>query len=70
VKTRTGACGQLVLAAAALAVIGGATSAWAGAAEGKAVYEKQCKVCHSIAGEGGVLDGEAYAVAAVMPLTC
>jgi cytochrome c2 len=53
VKTRTTACRQLVLAAAALAVIGGATSARADAAEGKVVYEKQCKVCHSIAGEGG-----------------
>lgn len=40
--------------AAFLAMItAGATSAWADAAEGKAVYEKQCKTCHSVAGEGG-----------------
>jgi nitric oxide reductase subunit C len=38
--------------------------AYAGAEEGKALYEKQCKVCHSIAGDkgkmadkGGPLDG-------------
>jgi nitric oxide reductase subunit C len=37
---------------------------YAGADEGKALYEKQCKVCHSIAGDkgkmadkGGPLDG-------------
>jgi mono/diheme cytochrome c family protein len=25
----------------------------AGVDEGKALYEKQCKICHSVAGEGG-----------------
>ena len=50
------ACGSLVLATTALA--------WAGADEGKALYEKKCKVCHSIgadkgkmADKGGALDG-------------
>jgi nitric oxide reductase subunit C len=40
------------------------TLAHAGADDGKALYEKQCKVCHSIAGDagkmadkGGPLDG-------------
>jgi cytochrome c2 len=45
--------GQLVLAAAGLSVAVGPTLAWAGAAEGKATYDKMCKTCHSIAGEGG-----------------
>jgi cytochrome c2 len=52
-KTVTGTHGRQLVAVAALAALAGATSAWAGAAEGKAVYEKQCKMCHSIAGEGG-----------------
>jgi mono/diheme cytochrome c family protein len=41
-----------------------ATLAYAGADDGKALYEKQCKVCHSVAGDkgkmadkGGALDG-------------
>jgi cytochrome c2 len=46
-------CGRLLLVGVTFAVTAGATHAWAGAAEGKAVYEKQCKTCHSIAGEGG-----------------
>lgn len=52
-KTVMGIYGRPLVAIATLAVIGGATSAWAGAAEGKAVYEKQCKMCHSVAGDGG-----------------
>ncbi len=39
---------------------------WAGATEGKALYETKCKICHSLAGEagkmasqGGSLDGVA-----------
>jgi nitric oxide reductase subunit C len=49
---------------AGVTFIASATSARAGADEGKALYEKQCKVCHSIAGDkgkmadkGGPLDG-------------
>ncbi len=52
-RTTTGIWGRLLLAGVALTVAGSATRAWAGAAEGKAAYEKQCKMCHSIAGEGG-----------------
>jgi nitric oxide reductase subunit C len=52
-KMVTGTHGRRLVAVATLAVLAGATSAWAGAAEGKAAYEKQCKTCHSIAGEGG-----------------
>jgi len=48
--------GQRLVAVATIAVLAGATSAWAGAAEGKAAYEKQCKVCHSVAGEGGKME--------------
>ena len=51
------ACGAVVLAVTA-------TLAWAGADEGKALYEKKCHVCHSLAGDkgkmadkGGPLDG-------------
>jgi nitric oxide reductase subunit C len=47
-----------------IVVVGSAGIAWGGADEGKALYEKQCKVCHSIAGDagkmadkGGPLDG-------------
>jgi cytochrome c2 len=43
--------GPIVVAAVLL--LCGVGRAWAGAEEGKAVYDKQCKVCHSIAGEGG-----------------
>ena len=46
------------------AQLAGTPVARAGADEGKALYEKQCKVCHSIAGDkgkmadkGGPLDG-------------
>jgi mono/diheme cytochrome c family protein len=56
---------SLVLAAGLTAAVGARWSA-AGEAEGKALYEKQCKVCHSIAGDagkmadkGGPLDGVA-----------
>ena len=49
---------------AGVTLIASATSVRAGADEGKALYEKQCKVCHSIAGDkgkmadkGGPLDG-------------
>jgi len=41
-----------------------ASSSLAGSEQGKALYEKQCKTCHSVAGEagkmanmGGALDG-------------
>lgn len=50
--------------AALLAVASIASLAHAGAGEGKALYEKKCKVCHSLAGDagkfadkGGKLDG-------------
>jgi nitric oxide reductase subunit C len=36
-----------------LAVLALAAPVMAGVEEGKAIYEKQCKLCHSIAGEGG-----------------
>jgi cytochrome c2 len=52
-KTVTETHGRRLVAIATLAVLAGATSAWAGAAEGKAAYEKQCKMCHSVAGDGG-----------------
>jgi nitric oxide reductase subunit C len=52
------------LLVALVAVGGSATLARGGADEGKALYEKQCKVCHSIgadkgklADKGGPLDG-------------
>jgi nitric oxide reductase subunit C len=47
-----------------LAVLASGAPAWAGAEEGKALYDKKCKACHSIGGErgkmadqGGPLDG-------------
>jgi len=50
--------------AAGLVLVAAPTGALAGAEEGKAVYEKSCKTCHSIAGDagkmaalGGKLDG-------------
>jgi cytochrome c2 len=52
-KTTMVVGGQLMVAALLAMIAAGATSAWAGAAEGKAAYEKQCKMCHSVAGEGG-----------------
>jgi cytochrome c2 len=52
------------LLAVLLAIASTAGLARAGADEGKALYEKQCKICHSIAGDkgkmadkGGALDG-------------
>ena len=59
-----GVGGKLV---AALAVTVACTGvSWGGADDGKALYEKQCKVCHSIKGDagkmaskGGPLDGVA-----------
>ena len=36
-----------------LLALAAATRARAGADEGKALYEQKCKICHSIAGEGG-----------------
>jgi nitric oxide reductase subunit C len=60
-KETFGAAGLL---AAVLATAYAAPLAHAGADEGKALYEKQCKICHSIAGDkgkmadkGGALDG-------------
>jgi nitric oxide reductase subunit C len=56
----------IVLASIAVAGLSAATAtrAWAGADEGKALYEQKCKVCHSIGNErgkmadkGGPLDG-------------
>ncbi len=44
--TRTG-----VLSAVLVLALAGV--AWAGAHEGKALYETKCKPCHSIGGEGG-----------------
>ena len=56
--------GEAGLLAAVLVTASAATFAHAGADEGKALYEKQCKVCHSLAGDkgkmadkGGPLDG-------------
>ncbi|SRR5581483_6117574 len=47
-----------------LLLLGLTTLAWAGADEGKALYEKQCKLCHRVgddagklADKGGALDG-------------
>jgi mono/diheme cytochrome c family protein len=41
------------VAAALAALTMAARPAWAGADEGKALYESKCKVCHSVGGEGG-----------------
>jgi mono/diheme cytochrome c family protein len=46
-----GSGGRLTAVLVALVASGGL--AYAGADEGKALYEKQCKVCHSVKGEGG-----------------
>jgi nitric oxide reductase subunit C len=53
-----------MVTATLVGVVASATLAYAGADEGKALYDKQCKVCHSIAGDkgkmadkGGPLDG-------------
>jgi cytochrome c2 len=46
-------CTAFLVVGLFLMVAFAATPAWAGADEGKALYEKQCKTCHSIAGEGG-----------------
>lgn len=40
------------LVAAALA-FGFAATAWAGATEGKALYDQKCQSCHSVGGQGG-----------------
>lgn len=51
-RNTTGWRGQLLLAAASLLVA--SSPALAGdPAAGRTVWEKQCKTCHSIAGEGG-----------------
>jgi cytochrome c2 len=55
---RTTAVRGALLVGALLVVLGTTQAAWAGAAEGKATYEKKCKVCHSIGGEGGPMKGE------------
>jgi mono/diheme cytochrome c family protein len=56
--------GDALLFAALLAMASMPRLAHAGADDGKATYEKQCKICHSIAGDkgkmgdkGGALDG-------------
>jgi nitric oxide reductase subunit C len=56
--------GGVSLVAVVLAIGPMVRLAHAGADEGKATYEKQCKVCHSVAGDkgkmadkGGPLDG-------------
>jgi mono/diheme cytochrome c family protein len=43
--------GKLVAGLVAIGACAGI--AWGGADEGKALYDKQCKLCHSIKGEGG-----------------
>ena len=50
---RTGLCRHVTGAVAAFVAAGGVSTAWAGADEGRGFYEKQCKACHRIAGEGG-----------------
>jgi mono/diheme cytochrome c family protein len=54
-----------MITATLVGIVASGTIAWAGADEGKALYEKQCKVCHSVGGDkgkmadkGGPLDGE------------
>jgi nitric oxide reductase subunit C len=42
-----------MLAIVAVGAVASATPVWAGADEGKALYDKQCKVCHSIGAERG-----------------
>ena len=49
--TRAMVCGACALLVGA--TLAAPTPARAGADEGKAQFEKTCKVCHSIAGEGG-----------------
>ena len=44
---------KIVLATVVGAVLAGASFVWAGADEGKALYEKKCQLCHSIGGVGG-----------------
>ncbi len=50
---RIGSVGSSVVAAACVAVAALAPLARADEGAGKAVFEKSCKACHSIAGEGG-----------------
>jgi cytochrome c2 len=40
---------------AALVLAPLATTCWAGADEGKALYQTKCRPCHSVGGEGGKL---------------
>ena len=59
--TRTMRVGGKVLAG--LVAIGAcAGTAWGDADEGKALYEKQCKVCHSVGGEGGKMSSKGGAL--------
>ncbi|HLK10620.1 MAG TPA: c-type cytochrome [Candidatus Binatia bacterium] len=48
-----GSLGSRVMLAGCVAVTALAPLARAGEEAGKAVFEKSCKACHSIAGEGG-----------------
>jgi nitric oxide reductase subunit C len=50
---RTTGIVRVGIALAALTVAGGATGARAGEAEGKALYEQKCKVCHAIGDDRG-----------------
>ncbi len=51
-RVRVSRQGTLVLSFVGACVALASTSAWAGE-DAKAIYEKSCKSCHSIAGEGG-----------------
>lgn len=51
-RVRISRRGTFVLSLVGVSLALAATSAWS-AEDGKAIYEKSCKSCHSIAGEGG-----------------
>ena len=60
---RTFGLGKLVAVVVAVGACAG--MAYAGADEGKALYEKQCKVCHSIKGDAGKMADKGGALDAV-----